>query len=90
MSDLISRQAAIDAIDKSNFNEDEQDSIHRIIETVPSAEPERKTGKWVPAFDGKYRGGAYWFNCSECEKLVPGGLSSGKLYCERCGARMEE
>lgn len=38
MSNLIDRQEAIDAIDKSNFNEDEQDSIYRIIEAVPSAE----------------------------------------------------
>ena len=49
----------------------------------------QKRGKWIPAFDGRYLGGAYWFNCSECGKIVPGGLSSGKLYCERCGARMD-
>lgn len=64
-------------------------AAEKVLSDLPSAEPERKTGRWIPAFGGEYRGGAYWFNCSECGKIVPGGLSSGKLYCERCGARMQ-
>ena len=90
MSDLISRQAAIDAVNTALFPKiNTAKDAEKALKALPSAEPERKTGKWVPAFEGKYRGGAYWFNCSECGKIVPGGLSSGKLYCERCGARMD-
>ena len=50
------------------------------------AKSERKTGKWIPAYDGRYLGGAYWFNCSECDRIVPGGTQSGYNYCPRCGS----
>lgn len=53
-------------------------------------EPERKTGKWIPAFDGKFRGGAYWFNCSKCGHMVVGVMSIKRFnYCPSCGLKME-
>lgn len=58
------------------------------IEKAPTIEPERKRGKWLPMFEGMYRSGAYWFNCSECGHIVPGGIQSGYNYCPNCGADM--
>lgn len=50
----------------------------------------RKTGKWIPAFDGKFRGGAYWFNCSKCGHMVAGVMSIKRFnYCPNCGLKME-
>lgn len=64
--------------------------IKGIVDSMPTIEPERKKGKWIPAFDGKFRGGAYWFNCSECNHMVVGGLGYGNFFCENCGADMRE
>ena len=60
MSDLISRQDAIDAIANVDMQVYEGDAavwrrlyltqkeMLAIIEALPSAEPERKTGEWIP------------------------------------------
>ena len=86
MSDLISRQAAIDAIRASTskytgFMEMEMytdDDAVEAIKSVPSAEPVRH-GKWLWV-DG--------VRCSECNyKLQTTGVPS---YCPNCGARMDE
>lgn len=47
-------------------------------------------GRWIPKFNGKFKGGAYWYECSECRHTVPGGLQSGKIFCENCGADMRK
>lgn len=55
------------------------------IKDLPSAQPERKKGKWVdPAAIDVYR-------CSVCEEYTK--LEVPKLfyhYCPNCGAEMEE
>lgn len=90
MDDLISRQAALDAIDKNRkdllslgMDGAEHILVHygrRVIEELPTAE---KIGKWIGSedFDEYYR-------CSECGK---GETQFGGLYryCPNCGARME-
>lgn len=81
MADLIDRQAAIDAMFANMpglmFND-----VLRILRTLPSAQPERKTGRWeLGPFD---RLGGYWTTCSVCERPSFGG---GK-YCRYCGADM--
>ena len=81
MSDLISRQAAIDAMFANMpglmFND-----VLRILRTLPSAQPERKTGRWeLGPFD---RLGGYWTTCSVCERPSFGGGN----YCRYCGADM--
>ena len=48
---------------------------------------ERKTGEWIPAFDGKFTGGAYWFNCSKCNRIVPDVRNGGWDFCPSCGSR---
>lgn len=95
MSDLIDRQAAIDAIHKE-FDEvcvwDESgqttaNEVENILYEVPSAEPERKKGYWVPVTNG--RGG---FKCDQCHNYAPSYQNGDEYlsyFCPNCGARME-
>ena len=83
MADLIDRQAAIDAMFANMpglmFND-----VLRILRTLPSAQPERKAGRWkLGPFD---RIGGYWATCSACERPSFGGGN----YCPYCGARMSD
>jgi hypothetical protein len=55
-----------------------------------SLEPERKKGEWIPEFDGKFTGGAYWFSCSKCKRIVPEVRNGGWNFCPQCGADMRE
>ena len=80
MSDLISRQAAIDA---TWFEPSYTDPLNVLTEVrdrlkaLPSAQPERKKGWWIP--NSPFTG-----NCSEC-----GGNGNLKdNYCPSCGADM--
>ena len=102
MADYIDRQAAIDAICKACSMEEDYHKCDGYPKTstwcyklvalraLPSADvvPVRH-GRWIPKFDGKFQGGAYWFDCSECGHTVAGGNLSGKHFCENCGARMD-
>ncbi len=91
MSDLISRQEAINAIlelqDCYNGFSDTYDKscIVGVLEEVPSAE--RPKGKWIehgePDENGKFE--LWYCACSLCGTV---GLS-GYRYCPNCGAEME-
>jgi rubrerythrin len=72
--DLISRQAAIDALDCIN-------GVEEVLKSLPSAEPERKTGKWMDT-DNYYQ---RW-KCSVCGCHT---RDAKPPYCSHCGARME-
>lgn len=54
------------------------------------SEPEQKKGEWIPEFDGKFTGGAYWFSCSKCKRIVPEVRNGGWNFCPQCGAEMSE
>ena len=96
MSDLISRQAAIKAIedlqDCYNGFSDTYDKacIIGVIEEVPPIEP-RNHGRWIKGVDEYY--GIEMCKCSECGYL---NLEcevfnlDGFRYCPNCGARMDE
>jgi len=94
MDDLISRQAAIDAIDRERKNkhlfntaEDGLLEARGVINTLPSVEPERKTGEWLVT-ESIQDGQITWLNykCSKC-----GHHRDRKMnYCEVCGAKMEK
>lgn len=75
MSDLIDRQAAIDALGDAHFKN--YGNAIMVIQSLPSAEPVRH-GKWI--FN------APWYKCSECgaERLC------AERYCPNCGARMRD
>ena len=82
MEDLISRQAAIDAlfglyeyqrdIDPTEAADLVRQGIYlaeKKIEQLPSVKPERKQGKWIEARGSWYTpGGDPVWECSECGK----------------------
>ena len=88
MDDLISRQAAIDAV--SNMLRRKfgigGDLAEITLAELPSAQPERKRGKWKP-----YRCDMY--ECSECGYIyteLTDRHRCGANYCPNCGADMRE
>lgn len=91
MSDLIDRQAAIDALCSQlsdwnyDYNVPVKDCID-LLKNLPSARPERKTGRWIPVANG--RGG---HECALCHEYAPS-YQSGKenltYFCPNCGADM--
>ena len=101
MSDLIDRQAAIDSIEKHlRFGDElypltDTDKVlnHAFsiaascVYNLPSAQPERKTGRWIPQKDkwGDYVTTVDGYVCSECNNFD----CMEENYCPNCGARME-
>lgn len=103
-NELISRQAAIDALGKrpmawagSDYGlgaRNQYDADVLALETVPSAEPERKKGKWIkptgmtpPEYVGVCR-------CSECDEFAMRDWKTHKQTltdcCPYCFADMRE
>ena len=72
MSDLISRQDAIDAWDK--LSKRGRTEFDQVLMTLPSAEP--KTGHWIDEETN--------YLCSECHR----GCWVNSDYCPWCGANM--
>lgn len=60
-------------------------TLNRINEQ-PTIQPVQR-GHWIPKFDGKFCGGAYWYDCSKCGHTVAGGVLGGNKFCKNCGAR---
>ena len=104
-SDLISRQAVIEALLEKgqaskryrigDFWELNFEEIREAISTVPSAQPERKRGKWIPTQNPQWK--AYYHDkCSVCgwwnTKNAVCRDSKKKArslnYCPNCGAMM--
>ena len=90
MSDLISRQAAIDALgerpavwagsDYEIAERNQWDSDKLAIETVPSADVrENVRGEWIPT-EGHM---VPIYRCNKCNTLSLGGN-----FCSNCGADM--
>lgn len=93
MDDLISRSEAIKAVHEE-FDEflvwDESgeytaDEVERILNRVPSVQPERKTGKWL------IRRGITDAQCSECKMYFNDvyDMDNSDAFCRHCGAKME-
>ena len=102
MDDLISRQAAIELVDWYQHEFIECDyafgELSNELSKLPSAQPERKKGKWVfedgsPVNRGLKVGETAV--CSQCGETAPGypfwecdlELTN---FCPHCGARMDE
>ena len=85
MRDLISRQAAIELIERIKPYHQDADDIAEMIANMPSAQPERLTGRWI---FNRY----YTWECSECGESPTKGTgytqSSDELYafCPHCGS----
>ena len=97
MNDLISRQAAIDALRVAYWNDNIQsakddpcivdamtDWAIRQVKALPSAQPEPNTGRWVTNLEN------HTYECSECGN----GIITNKEYlkkhkfCFCCGAKI--
>lgn len=88
MSDLIDRQAAIEAVSKGCqewrgiFGRCEDNLL-----ALPSAQPEQKIGHWKEDWLASTSCGAYQvWRCSECKNAFNWRMK----YCGHCGARMED
>lgn len=94
MSDLISRQAAISTF-LVKLTERERKSLRhmwttvevkyyiaKILEQLPSAQPQRKKGKWIKISPANI------YECSECGKNVMTDDISAYDFCHGCGADM--
>ena len=92
MTDLIERQAVIDCIDRMKDHAENHQQRLGIMAVglnvcaLPSAEPERKKGKWENYIADT--GVEHWrvIRCSECEKVAIERYN----YCPHCGAYMRE
>ena len=87
MKKLIYLEDAIDAIEKSAYRHTYLDQIIDIVSELPSAQPERKTGKWCKSYaDHEAFGVRPFFRyCSCCNEITVHPYK----YCPNCGARME-
>lgn len=89
--DTISRQAAIDAVMETepylgaeNIVYQRTDDVIANINKLPSAQPERKTGKWIEHNPHKW-GLGIKYECSECGYEVD---CEEPNFCPNCGADM--
>ena len=101
MSDLIRLEDVLAIIDKRTVKGKLQ--VAREVLKLPTIEPERKKGTWIPVDSYSAFGGdeATWmahgnpiafYYCSECKKQARAGEDGESLltdYCPDCGAEME-
>lgn len=81
---LINREALLAEYDRVHVGE--PGKARKLIEDAPTAEPERKKGRWID--DGTY--GDYHphhaWHCSECEESVIEINTPWFKFCPNCGA----
>ena len=97
MSDLISRQKALDGLKyEMKYGAEIDicglDTAYDIIENIQSAEPERKKGTWeVQPSTGDDRP-FIWWKCSVCGHVIFSETERDRrefhAFCGRCGAEM--
>lgn len=101
VTDYISREAAIDAVDVCNLHRGIIDALQAIISDIPSADVRPVVrGEWEKHEDfDPYGGGRFveWV-CSECDKRLRGDWATRnhieetptENFCPNCGADMRE
>ena len=89
--DIISRQAAIrwvktecNPYGKPTLEFESGKKVIEHLEQMPSAQPERKKGKWIFKEDFRIVDGYDW-KCDQCGSWQ----RYTSKYCPKCGARME-
>ena len=91
MSDLISRQAAIEKISETIWDTAVANDVKTILKELPSVTPKRKTGKWIDAVIPNDNGGLPVQVCDQCNTFFPLAYTGGgHRFCPNCGARMVE
>ena len=96
MSDLIDRQQAIDAVDDYIGTFDAIDvnfldglkTAKKLMMQLPSAQPERKRGEWIPDNNCYYE---TRYICSECKlpfRVETFMMKPSWWFCPNCGADM--
>ena len=97
MDDLISRQAAIDALEESKrIYVDRRVIIGKmqdIVSNLPSAQPERKKRKWIynPRWvETSYSHGWHRLVCSNCGETATCRTKDIPKICPNCGADMRD
>ena len=92
-TDCISRQAAIDVIMGQPPEPHYPSWYAEQIKALPSAQPGRKTGKWILSDDQDLedtRNGNYRFICSNCLSSDIHVKTTEVPFCWHCGADMME
>lgn len=64
--------------------------LHDMISTLSSAQPERKTGKWVRHYSRPNVYADMCWHCSNCGYKTPDNWANKWKFCPNCGARMQE
>ena len=80
--DTISRKQAIDAVVSAMIDGADAELVEGIMEMLPSAQPQRKKGKWIKISPANI------YECSECGKNVMTDDISAYDFCHGCGADM--
>ena len=80
-SDLISRRHLIYSLEKDGLPVSAW--LRDMIESEPSAEPERKTGKWIDYTEDGYVECPYCHSATNCD-----GNKDELHYCYSCGAEL--
>ena len=98
MDDLISRQAAIDAIEGIDCSDgvglsalkcDVVDNAVATIKALPPTQPQRIKGKW----ERKESELSWWYECSSCGETPLYSPYSDEVltpFCPWCGAEMRQ
>lgn len=94
MSDFIRREDVVEALYQAirtpltGTFADSMSLAIAMANNLPSAEPERKKGKWIKHIDDLFPEESTE-ECSECHEMQF--IWNGKCdkYCPNCGARME-
>ena len=90
MSDLISRQAAIDALWSldAELRPSAIDAILNMLNGLPSVQPEPNKGHWIEygTYGDQYNAN-YIYKCSFCGRTISDPTTD---FCPYCGANMTE
>ena len=89
MSDLISRQAAIEKISETIWDTAVANDVKTTLKELPSAQPEPvKHSHWI---EHRTNSGNMHYKCSHCGKEVAYPYAKKRWkYCIECGAKMDE
>ena len=96
MKDLIDRQAAIrwvktecNPYGKPTLDFESGKKVIEYLEQLPSAQPERKKGRWIDAVLPNDSGGLQVQVCDQCNTFFPLAYTGGgHNFCPNCGADM--